>query len=272
MLSLVGPPRSGKGTTARVIERLIGSDAVVSLGMGDLSREFGLEKLIGAQVAIMPDVRFGGRENVSDAIERLLSITGEDDIRIARKYQTDWNGKLPTRIILASNEMPRLPDAAAALPTRMLTLHFTESFVGREDADLMNRLENELEGILSWSVGGFMDLSESGRFVENDATVDACSEASEIGSPMVAFMRECLVITHNEETSIEIAEVYRAYQGWCTATGHKPSSMTTMVKQIMDLEPKLRKRRPGKRSETRRRSFLGMHISNEGMAVRTDRF
>lgn len=261
ILSLVGPPRSGKGTILRIIAAMLGSDAVVSLGLGDLSREFGLEKLIGAPVALMPDVRFGNRENVADAIERLLSISGEDEIRIARKYQADWSGKLPTRIIMASNEMPRLPDAAAALPTRLLTLHFTESFVGREDNELLDRLMDEIEGILAWSVLGYADLIESGRFAANAATEDAVDEAKEIGSPMLAFMRECLAVTHNPDSHVEIAEVYRCYQGWCHVTGHKPSSMTTMLKQIMDLEPKIRKARVGNRHSTRKRALVGVHIS-----------
>lgn len=265
ILSLVGPPRSGKGTILRVMLALLGAESVVSLGLGDLSREFGLEKLIGAPLAIMPDVRFGNRENVADAIERLLSISGEDEIRIARKYQSDWSGKLPTRIIMASNEMPRLPDAAAALPTRLLTLHFTESFVGREDTDLLERLMEEIEEILAWAVEGYADLLEMGRFVTNTATVDAVDEAKEIGSPMVAFMRDCLAITHKPETHVEIAEVYRVYQGWCQATGHKASSLTTMVKQIMDLEPKIRKARPGNRNSARRRALVGVHISGSGV-------
>ena len=265
ILSLVGPPRSGKGTILRIMSALLGPDAVVSLGLGDLSREFGLEKLIGAPLAIMPDVRFGNRENVADAIERLLSISGEDEIRIARKYQSDWSGKLPTRLIMASNEMPRLPDAAAALPTRLLTLHFTESFVGREDTELADRLMEEIEGILAWAVDGYADLLESGRFATNAATVDAVEEAKEIGSPMVAFVRECLSITHNPESFVEISEVYRAYQSWCSLTGHKPSSMTTMVKQIMDLEPKIRKARPGNRSGARRRSLVGVNMTGGGV-------
>lgn len=265
ILSLVGPPRSGKGTILRIISAMLGADAVVSLGLGDLSREFGLEKLIGSPLAIMPDVRFGNRDNVADAIERLLSISGEDEIRIARKYQSDWSGKLPTRIIMASNEMPRLPDAAAALPTRLLTLHFTESFVGREDTELVDRLMSEIDGILAWAVEGYADLLYSGRFIQNAATVDAVDEAKEIGSPMVAFVRDCLSITHNAETHVEISEVYRVYQGWCQTTGHKPSSMTTMVKQIMDLEPKIRKARPGNRTSARRRSLVGVHISGGGV-------
>jgi len=267
ILSFVGPPRSGKGTILRIISAMLGIDAVVSLGLGDLSREFGLEKLIGAPLAIMPDVRFGNRDNVADAIERLLSISGEDEIRIARKYQADWSGKLPTRIIMASNEMPRLPDAAAALPTRLLTLHFTESFVGREDTELMARLMDEIAGILAWSVDGYADLLTSGRFAANAATLDAVDEAREIGSPMLTFMTDCLNVTHNPETYVDIAEVYRVYQGWCQATGHKPSSMTTMVKQIMDLEPKIRKGRPGNRDSTRRRALVGVHISGGGVHI-----
>lgn len=261
ILSLVGPPRSGKGTILRILSALLGSEAVVSLGLGDLSREFGLEKLIGSPLAIMPDVRFGSRENVADAIERLLSISGEDEIRIARKYQSDWSGNLPTRIIMASNEMPRLPDAAAALPTRLLTLHFTESFVGREDGELFDRLMDEIEGILAWAVQGYADLIESGKFAANAATWDAINEAQEIGSPMLAFMRDCVTVNHKPDASVEIAEVYRVYQGWCQSTGHKASSMTTMTKQIMDLEPKIRKARIGSRNSTRRRSFVGMNLS-----------
>lgn len=265
ILSLVGPPRSGKGTIIRIITAMLGPDAVVSLGLGDLSREFGLEKLIGSPVAIMPDVRFGNRDNVADAIERLLSISGEDEIRIARKYQSDWSGKLPTRIVMASNEMPRLPDAAAALPTRLLTLHFTESFVGREDSELMDRLMSEIEGVMAWSADGYADLLACGRFITNNATTDAVDEAREVGSPMVAFMSECLTVTHNPDTYVEMSEVYRVYQSWCAMTGHRPSSMTTMVKQIMDLEPKIRKARPGNRSSIRRRSLVGVHVSSGGV-------
>jgi putative DNA primase/helicase len=93
ILAMIGPPRSGKGTISRTLANLLGPESVASLGIGDLAREFGLEKLIGVPVAIMPDVRFGSRDNVSDAIERILSISGEDEIRIARKYQSDWSGK-----------------------------------------------------------------------------------------------------------------------------------------------------------------------------------
>ena len=38
----------------------------------------------------------------------LLSISGEDDQTIDRKHLPAWTGKLPTRFVLISNELPRL--------------------------------------------------------------------------------------------------------------------------------------------------------------------
>jgi putative DNA primase/helicase len=264
ILALLGPPRSGKGTTCRTLSALLGAESVASLALGDLAREFGLEKLIGMPVAIMPDVRFGNRDNVSDAIERMLSISGEDEIRIARKYQPDWSGKLPTRIIMASNEMPRLPDAAAALPTRLLVLQFVESHVGKEDLDLANKLQNELPGILAWSVEGYSKLLENKGFPENDSTIESVEEAKEIASPMHAFLADCFAFQEGATAEIQITEVYELYKRWCTNTGRTPACVQIMSKQIKDLNPKLRTVRPGGKNNDRKRCFSGMNYSTFG--------
>lgn len=260
ILTMVGPPRSGKGTIVRIQQSLMGESSVVSLSLGDLAREFGLEKLIGSPVAVMPDVRFGSRENISDAIERLLSISGEDEIRIARKYQSDWSGQLPTRLIMASNEMPRLPDSAAALPTRLIVLQFAESFVGREDATLHKRLIAELPGILAWAVEGYRMLLAAGKFPENDATADAVEEAREIGSPTLAFLNECVDVTLSDDDVIDLPMLYESYTEWCRRNGHKGASQGIMRKQILDLNPRLRVRRPGTRGAKRSMKLAGVSL------------
>ena len=264
ILAMVGPPRSGKGTICRTLNNLLGPESVASLGIGDLAREFGLEKLIGVPVAIMPDVRFGNRDNVSDAIERILSISGEDEIRIARKYQSDWSGRLPTRIIMASNEMPRLPDAAAAIPTRLLVLQFTESYVGREDQSLQERIHSEMTGILAWAVEGYSKLLSAGRFPENESTSSAIEEAKEIGSPVQAFVSDCITITWDDDDTLEIGRVYDVYKQWCIQTGRGHACIQTVSKQIKDLYPKLRTARVGSRMETRKRCFRGFRLNTYG--------
>ena len=67
------------------------------------------------------DARFAGRDNAV-VVERLLSISGEDTLTVNRKYRDQWTGKLPCRLHVLSNEMPKLGDASAAIIGRMVLL------------------------------------------------------------------------------------------------------------------------------------------------------
>ena len=42
------------------------------------------------------------------AVERLLSISGEDTLTIDRKYRDPWTGRLPTRFMILTNELPQV--------------------------------------------------------------------------------------------------------------------------------------------------------------------
>src|SRR5580704_11070200 len=83
---LVGPKRSGKGTIARVLGRLIGTANSVAPTLAGIGTNFGLAPLIGRRVAIVSDARLGSRADQHAIGERLLSITGEDAITVDRKY------------------------------------------------------------------------------------------------------------------------------------------------------------------------------------------
>jgi len=89
---LVGPKRSGKGTIARVLTRLVGIDNTVAPTLAGLGVNFGLAPLIGKRIAIISDARLGGRADQHAIAERLLSITGEDAITIDRKFREAWTG------------------------------------------------------------------------------------------------------------------------------------------------------------------------------------
>jgi putative DNA primase/helicase len=53
-------------------------------------------------------------------VERLLSITGEDTLTIDRKYREPWTGRLPTRFMILTNELPRFSDSSGALASRFV--------------------------------------------------------------------------------------------------------------------------------------------------------
>lgn len=191
---VVGPKRSGKGTIGRVLTRLVGADNTVAPTLAGLGMNFGLAPLIGKRVAIISDARLGGHADQQAIAERLLSITGEDAITIDRKFMAAWTGRLQTRFIVLSNELPRLADASGALASRFFVLVLTNSFYGREDQRLTDKLLTELPGILTWAIGGWRRLTERGHFPQPRSALDAVQQLEDLGSPIGAFLRERCVI------------------------------------------------------------------------------
>jgi len=92
-------------------------------------------------------------------------ISGEDKITVDKKYADPFTVKLPTRLVIMSNDLPRFKDTSGALAHRMIILPLAVSFLGREDPTIGARLLRERPGILTWAVAGWKRLKERGRFV-----------------------------------------------------------------------------------------------------------
>ncbi len=123
ILLLVGPKRSGKGTISRVLRELVGPGNVAGPTLAGLATNFGLWPLLGKSVAIVNDARLGHRSDQAIVVERLLSISGEDALTIDRKNLTPVTCKLSTRLMLLTNELPRLSDARQCIGTRTIAYH-----------------------------------------------------------------------------------------------------------------------------------------------------
>jgi putative DNA primase/helicase len=146
---IFGPKRSGKGTLARIMTKLLGASSVAGPTMNSLAEGFGLEPLISKSLAIISDVRIGKRTDTSTIVERLLSISGEDRMTVARKFAQAWHGKLPTRFTFLSNELLALTDGSGAFASRLLVVLLTRSFYDEEDPQLTDKLATELSGVLN---------------------------------------------------------------------------------------------------------------------------
>ena len=162
-LALIGPIRAGKGTIARMLTKLVGKGNVAGPTLASLGTNFGLSPLLGKPLAIISDARLGSAPSHT-VVERLLSITGEDMLTIDRKYREPYTGRLPTRFVMVSNELPRFTDSSGAIATRMLILQLTKSFLDREDRTIESRLVPDMPGILNWALDGLDRLTRNGRF------------------------------------------------------------------------------------------------------------
>lgn len=176
-----------------------------------------LQPLIGTTVAFLSDARFGGRSDKVAITANLLAISAGDPMTIDRKHKAAWTGRLATRLVIMSNELPSLRDNSPALANRFTPLILERSFLGREDVGLAGRIiANELPGVLLWALEGWRRMRERGHFALPAASEEAIAEILDLGSPVAAFVNARCEL--GEGKSVETDALYRAYKAWCEAT------------------------------------------------------
>jgi putative DNA primase/helicase len=226
MAALIGERRSGKGTIARVLAAMMGKENVAGLDPNHLPSQFGLENLIGKALAISGDVRWHSRQ-IGDAVPLLLRIIGEDPMDVHRKNRTTWNGQLGTRIMMMSNDTPTFSDRSGALSGRMIYLKFEQSFYGREDVDLTDKLLAELPGILNWALDGLERLNGRGRFTEPDSGQAEAEAARRLSDPIGAFLEDWCVLDPDREIGLDL--LFTRYRHWCESEGRTKDSTTKEI-------------------------------------------
>jgi putative DNA primase/helicase len=257
IMLLIGPTRSGKGTIARVLESLIGKGNYAGPTLASLGTNFGLAPLLGKPLAVISDARLG-KDNETQVIERLLSISGEDMLTIDRKYRDQWTGKLPSRFLIISNELPRFGDASGAIAHRFVVLTLAQSWLGKENPQLTDQLLAELPGILTWSLDGLDQLTSQGRFTEPASSSDAILALQDLVSPAAAFVRDHCT-TGRPGDGIAVAGLYSQWKTWCEDNGHKPGTVQTFGRDLRAVVPQLRILRP-RDGDTRERRYMGITL------------
>jgi putative DNA primase/helicase len=260
ILFILGPMRSGKGTIARVLESLVGHADSCGPTLASLGTNFGLQPLIGKSLAIVSDARLG-TTNANIVVERLLSISGEDALSIDRKFRAYWFGKLGTRFVIASNELPGFGDASGAIASRFLVLTLTQSWLGREDHELTDKILQELPGILNWALDGLDRLRVQDRFTEPASSRDAIVTLQDAVSPISAFVRERCLVGGDHEVGID--QIYQEWRSWCEEQGRdRPGTKASFAKNLRAVVPGLRMERPRVDGERERR-YRGITLRND---------
>lgn len=229
-LLLIGPPRSGKGTILWLIMMLVGAANAAGPTLASLCQQFGMAPLIGKSVANVGDARLGSSTSTTVLVERILSLIGEDEQQVDRKYRDPWTGKLRARLTIASNELPRFVDASAAVISRLLIAEMTNSFLGREDEHLKDRLAAELPAILNWALDGLDRLNANGKFTRPAASADTEQELEDLASPTKAFLRdECTIGAGKSAVKVDM---YRRWENWCLSHGHQAGSQAWFARNL----------------------------------------
>ena len=258
MFMLIGPPRSGKGTILRVLESMVGYHNRVSPSLASIGTQFGLQPLIGKRLAMISDARLSGRADQQPIVENLLRISGEDALSIDRKNISAWTGKLPTRFVLASNELPAFTDSSAALANRFMLFSFTQSFLGREDHGLTNRLLKELPAIVLWALDGLERLQERGYLLRPQSAEGLAEDLVEQTSPMRSFVGEKCVV--GEGLGCDRDALFKVWKEWCTEQGRDHAgTKVSFGRQISAAYPGVKRSQP-RDTGTRLNLYSGIRL------------
>lgn len=228
-----GLERAGKGTTWSILNDLVGQENSTGFSLFNLSYQFGLYPLVGKMVAYCGEVELKGCKDRGRILETLKGIVGEDTLHIEQKHNPyPISLVLPTRLVIACNEVPSFYETTGALSSRLLLLNYKKCFSGREDYGLKDKLRTELSGINNWALRGLARLRANGRFSMPNATVKAIQSFKRDNSPTLAFIQDCLIVESRLDrgnlSGVETTEdpltskgkvIEEAYRQWCLDNG-----------------------------------------------------
>ena len=207
-----GPPGSGKSTAVYVLEGILGEDNVGSATIQSLGDRFGRSSLIGKLAVVLGEARSSISSNPAQALDTLLTISGDDKVYVNVKYQDPVSLRLTARFTLLLNVIPRLPDYAHALTRRLHIIPFTQTFIeGRADRGMSAKLRRELPGITNWALQGLVELHKQGDFTEAEGVKEIMEDIKKIMSPIADFAGECCEEGGGE---IDRGMLYDCWLGW----------------------------------------------------------
>jgi putative DNA primase/helicase len=183
--------------------------------------------LRGVRLATCQETDDGRRLDVA-AVKRL---TGGDTIR-ARKMREDFIEFTPSHLpFLITNHLPKVPADDPALWARLLVIPFDQSFLGREDRGLQDRLVAELPAVLAWAVAGWDDYRQRGRLDPPAAVSDATTTYRISNDAIAGFIADrCLLDPHMQVIS---SALWSQWETWCHANSQPPGT-NRMLKAAMD--------------------------------------
>lgn len=232
---LVGAPRSGKGTIGQILRQLVGDTAFQGITLDGIAHDKTMESILNKSVLFIGDAHDVSGPERNRILDRFLSITGGDELTVARLYKQSWHGILPGRLTIAANSIPTFFDDSGAFGNRLLLLPFNKSFLGQEDLTLKSRLLQELPGICNWAIEGLKRLRTTGRFTEPRVSREERHEMMRQQAPLLGFIDdECDLTADATEFT---KALHDRYVKWTIQAGIRA---TTLPKFTRDIKATLR--------------------------------
>lgn len=216
---LYGTGANGKSTLIRIIMDLLGRDYAKQTAATALLAK--VHETPGEEIATLQGARLVCTVEVDDgkklAESLVKQLTGGDRIRARRLYSNSFEFTPTFKLIMACNHRPGVRGTDSGIWRRIKLIPFTISIPQeQQDPDLVDKLKEEMPGILNWALAGCLKWQSEGLHPPEE--VDAATTSYRVESDAMGnFLDECVVTTATAKVQAKI--LYEAYKAWCEKAG-----------------------------------------------------
>ncbi|MFK0294487.1 phage/plasmid primase, P4 family [Streptomyces sp. NPDC090442] len=209
--------RNGKGTIIRALKKVFGPDLVKDVDFsvferGGAAHTEDIARMRTARIVTASE----GSEGTPMNDELLKRHAGGDSIQARHLYRETFEYVPKYLIVLLSNYLPQFQSQGAAIWSRVRAVEFTQSFEGREDRTLDDRLAAEAEGIAAWCVRGAMRYYAEG-LKSPEAVSETTRKHKEAVNPLSPLIDDLFV--YDADARVPRAAFNSALKEWKDANG-----------------------------------------------------
>lgn len=258
LLFFYGGGANGKSVFIDTVARIMGSYAA-SVPFASLIRN---DRQNGADatpdIARLPGVRLvrtsEPEQNARLAEAKIKALTGGEEFT-ARHLRKGFFDFVPSfKIIFSGNHRPLIRGGDDGIWRRLYLVPWEVKIPSdSQDPQLKEKLWTERAGILQWMLDGTRMWLEKGLDVP--ATIRAATDIyRDDSNPVGRFVIDC--IDQVEGESVQVTDMYRAYQAWCEATGERAWGSRAFGTELTEVHGI-------KRFRSKQRTYLGVQLRSD---------
>ena len=220
--------------------------------------------MVGKLAALIDEGHLGKFSDTSLVLERLKAISGGSEQAVDRKGLAALPSvALKVRFTIAVNELPRLSDSSAAMRSRLLVLPYFNTYEGREDIGLLDRLLAEIPGITNWAGGIAVTKGLPGGSKTRLRAKRSCG----ISFTCRRRSKRSWTSAAKWETGKEVRrnDLQLAWHSWCDNNGHIPGSVADFGEKLRAAVPRIDDQQRRTRG-SRDRWYAGLGLTSEALA------
>lgn len=234
----IGEGANGKSTLLGALGALLGEENVAAETLQSLvTNRFATAKLWGKRANICADIP----ANPLPFTGVLKTLTGGDLARGENKFCHPFYFINDAKLIFSANQLPEVNDRTHAFWRRWFMVRFRETFTGRADRHLLEKLKDELPGVLNFALLGLADLVEDGDFKPTQTSEQLALEWKQRADPVYWFVST--QVDKAPGAWIPKEDLFEEYVQFCETHGCSPRKPEVFGKLLPNHAPWVRTER-----------------------------